>query len=352
MFSRPIRTLAVPACRGVDKRLRSAQRHCTPCFWDARHAEVQGRLAGVLLGIVLFFFMALAWGAEEASIAVVYPDIGEPYREIFAKIIEGIENNADTRVTSYPLRSDIDSDALKSSLRIQNTKVVIALGRQGMKFASTLDRSISVVGGAVLTVPDSEARGQSVISLAPDPALLFARLKAMLPTAKRVFVVYDPNFNGWLIKLARDAAHAQGLELVAYESHYLRGAVKRYQEIFSASDSRQDALWLPQDPTTVEEGSVLPLVLQESWNRNLTVFSSSFGHVQRGVLFSLYPDNEGLGKSLVGLARGILASGDKGKSGMLSLHDVQVAVNLRTAKHLGLELGLQQKSFDAVFPEQ
>ena len=101
----------------------------------------------------------------------------------------------------------------------------------------------------------------------------------------------------------------------------------------------------------MEEGSVLPLVLQESWNRSLAVFSSSFGHVRRGVLFSLYPDNVELGKSLAGLALGILASGNHGGRGMMPLRDVRIAVNLRTAQHLGLDLSRQQQSFDLVFPE-
>lgn len=314
------------------------------------HAE--GRLAAPLLGVVLLLFTALAWGAGEASIAVIYPNIGKPYQEIFEQIIEGVEYKASTPVARYPVRSDTDIGALKASLRRQNTRVVIALGRQGMKTAAALnDDGIRVVVGGVLTVPESEARVQPVISLSPDPALLFARLKALMPAAKRVFVVYDPGFNGWLMKLAKEAARIQGLELVAHEAQDLRSAVRLYQEIFSAADSRRDVLWLPQDSTTAEENSILPLVLQASWNQGIAVFSSNSAHVRRGVLFSLYPDNVALGKSLAGLAQGILTSGDYGWRGMMPLRDVQSAVNLRTARHLGLNPGRQQ-GFDTTFPEQ
>jgi len=301
------------------------------------------------LGVVLLFFTAMAWGAGEASIAVVYPNIGEPYREIFEEMIEGVENKVGAPVARYPVQSGTDIPALKSSLSRQNTRVVIALGRQGMKAAAALNE-VGVVVGGVLTVSESEARVLPGISLSPDPALLFARLKALMPAAKRVFVVYDPNINGWLMKLAKEAVRVQGMELVAYEATDLRSAVRLYQEIFSVADRHRDALWLPHDPTTVEERSVLPLVLQESWDHNLAVFSSSVGHVRRGALFSLYPDNVALGKSLAGLAQGILASGDYGKPGLMPLRDVLIAVNLRTAQHLGLNLG-QQQSFNMVFPE-
>ena len=312
--------------------------------------------SAVSLGIVLLFFTALAVtsparAAGEDRIAVIYPDIDEPYRGVFAKIIEGIEDKIGTRVANHPVRADTDIGVLKASLLRQNIKVVIALGRQGMKTATVLNNGLGVVVGGVLTAPEDEARRQTVVSLSPDPALLFARMKALMPAAKRVYVVYDPNFNGWLIKLAKEAAHAQGLELVVREAQDLRSAVRFYQEIFSAVDSKNDVLWLPQDSTTVEENSVLPLVLQASWNQGIVVFSSNSIHVRRGVLFSLYPDNVALGKSLAGLAQGILISSDYGGGGMMPLRDVQSAVNLRTAKHLRLKPARLQ-DFDTTFPEQ
>lgn len=347
-------SLTMPAFTGAGKRLRASQFHCSINFSPRRHtrrAAAQGRLTCVLLGVVLLFVTALAWGAEGTSLAVIYPDLGEPYREIFTKIIEGIESQAGAPAAKHPLRSDTDIDALKSNLHRQNARVVIALGRQGMKVAATLERNIGVVVGGVLTVPESEGRGQPVISLAPDPALLFARLKALMPATKRVFVVYDPNINTWLMKLAKEAARGQGLELVAFEAQDLRTAVKIYQDILSASDSRQDTLWLPQDSTTVEEGTVLPLVLQESWNRNLAVFSSNFGHVRRGALFSLYPNNVELGRHLAALAQAFLVSGEHEARGMIPLREVLIAINLRTAKHLSINPGRQQ-GFDVAFPEQ
>ena len=138
---------------------------------------------------------------------------------------------------------------------------------------------------------------------------------------------------------------------MAYKAQNLRKAVGYYRQIFSQADGRSDALWLPQDPTTVEDSSILPLVLQDSWNNNLAVFSSNFGYVQRGVLFSLYPDNAGLGKSLATLAQDMLTLGENGRHGLMPLRDVQSAVNSRTAKHLGIDTS-RLKNFDKLFPDQ
>lgn len=290
---------------------------------------------------------ALAAGA----LAVVYPDIGEPYRSIFAKIIEGIEDTAKIAVRNYPVPSNVDPADLNAQLKRNGTKVVIALGRQGLKASSGVDRDIPVVVGGVLTVPEGDNRNVSAISLTPDPALLFERLKNMLPNVKRVLVVYDPQNNDWLIKFAREAARAQGLELVTYEARDLATAARLYETAFAASDGRRDAFWLPQDATTVDETTILPIVLRESWNRNVPVFSSSFLHVKKGALFALYPNNVELGRALANSALSVM-SGQSRRRGTLPLREVHTAVNLRTASHIGLTIGYQQqRSFDFIFPE-
>jgi putative ABC transport system substrate-binding protein len=289
--------------------------------------------------------------ASTAALAVVYPDIGEPYRGIFARIIDGIEKGAKAPVRSYPIASDQDSAELNAQLKRSGTKVVIALGRQGLRATAGLDRDIQIVVGGVLSVPESETRSLMGVSLTPDPLLLFSRLKNLLPAIRRVIVVYNPQQNDWLIRLARDAAKMYGLELVAYEVRDLASAARMYENVFASSDGKRDAVWLPQDATSVDENTILPLVLKESWDRSVPVFSSSFLHVKKGALFALYPDNVELGRTLAISALAAI-SGETRRRGILPLREVQVAINLRTASHIGLVLGYQQqRSFDFIFPE-
>ncbi|MES2091606.1 MAG: ABC transporter substrate binding protein [Pseudomonadota bacterium] len=306
----------------------------------------------VLIGL-MWLVPALCAAADDPAraIAVVYPDIGEPYRGVFTAIIEGIEDRTKSRVTSFAVGPNANGQELSGELRRRDIRVVIALGRNGLKATSQLDRTVSVVAGGVLSVPEPEAQGLAVLSLAPDPALLFAKLKTFMPSAKRVIVVYDPYQNGWLIRLAREAAKAQGLELLALEANDLKSAMRQYQEALTTSDAKRDALWLPQDSTTVEDSAVLPLVLREAWNQNLALFSSSVAHVKRGALFALYPDNVELGRALAGWAIGLGSSGNTAALGVQALKDVLLAVNTRTANHLGINLDTKQQRFNMVFPE-
>lgn len=293
-----------------------------------------------------------AAGGNIGPIAVLYPDIGEPYRSVFSKIIEGIEDNTQTKVASYAVGANFNAQAISGELKRQDIRVVIALGRNGLRAASMLDKDIGVVAGGVVSVSDTEQRGNAILSLAPDPALLFSRMKAISPRTQRIFVVFDPRQNTWLIKLAKEAARTQGIELVAQEAGDIKSALNLYQGIFAMADAKRDALWLPQDSTTVDESLVLPLVLQESWNKSIPVFSSNVSHVKRGALFSLYPNNMELGRNLANSAIGV-ASGNPSVRGVQPLRDVLTAFNTRTASHLGLAPTIaQQQGFELLFPEQ
>lgn len=305
----------------------------------------------VLLAALAASAAPWAWGAEGMrSVAILYPDIGEPFRSVFTKIIEGVEDHAKGRMMSIAVGNNANLADIAADLRKNDIRVVIALGRNGLKAASGLDREIGVVAGGVISVPDGEARG-TVHSLAPDPALLFSQLKSLVPGARRVVVIHNPKQNAWLMRRARDAARAAGLDVLIHEADDLKAAIRFYQEVFASADPKRDVLWLPQDATTVDEAAVLPLVLQESWNRSVPVFSSSVAHVKRGALFSLYPNNLELGRSLARSAQQALAAGGQAQRVVLPLKETLTAVNVRTAGHLGIQLGTRQQSFDLVFPE-
>ena len=267
---------------------------------------------------------------------------------MFEAIVAGIEAAAPQRVRAWPLAPSPNLAELSATLKRSGAKIVVALGRQGLKAAAALDAPVGVVVGGVSSVPDGER--QFGVCLTPDPALLFARLKSLLPAVRRVIVVYNPQHNEWLIGGARTAAAALGLELVTHEARDLAAAARLYQASFAGADSRRDALWLPIDATTIDEATTIPLVLRESWNRAVPVFSSSLSHVNKGVLFSLYPNNADLGRTLGRLATSLLA-GETVPRGVTPLRDVHAALNLRTASHLGIALDTRlQRAFNYLYP--
>ncbi len=283
------------------------------------------------------------------AIAVVYPELGEPFKQVFANIIDGIEDKFGGTVANFAMSSNANPAQVADEIRKRDVQVVIGLGRGGMRVAVAMAGEMAVLVGCVMSVQESEAKAFPVHTLAPDPALLLARLKRLRPATRRVHLVFDPKLNAWLVRLARDAARAEGLELLAQEAADQAGALRAYAQLLAAADPGRDAVWLPQDPTTVDDNAVLPLVLREGWNRNIAVFSSHLAHVRRGALFSLYPDNRELGRSLAVSAQRLGAAPKSAVPGVLPLRQALAAINIRTAAHLGIDTAVQS-GFDLVYP--
>lgn len=309
-------------------------------------------LAQLLAWILALCVSTISTSADCATIAVLYPDVREPYYSVFSAILQGIESRTDHVVKRSALAEDFNPETLQAWLKRENVDAIIALGQRGLKAARSLQTRLPVVTGASLLTPQQvDGDGFYGISLAADPEQAFTRLKDLVPGVKRIFVVYTPDDNNWLMKLAERSARAHGLELYAYEAQDLRAAVHRYREILKDIKEDTDALWLPLDSTTVDDKVVLPLVLEAAWERRLIVFSSSPAHAQRGALFSLFPNNFALGQHLADTALQML-EGQRRKSGrVVPLTDLDLAVNLRTAAHLGLRFSAgQQRNFNLVFP--
>ncbi len=286
--------------------------------------------------------------APGQPLAILFPDLPQPFRKIFLEIIAGIESRAGTRVRAYPIAPGQDAQDLSAALKRNGTKVIVALGRQGLKAAASMEAPLGLLVSGVSSVPDAEK--QMGVCLTPDPALLFAQLKALLPATRRVLVVYNPHNNDWLIGVAREAARNAGIELGTLEARDLAAAARLYEAAFAAADGKRDAFWLPTDPTTVDETTILPIVLRDSWNRRVPIFSSSLMHINKGALFSLYPNNVELGRSLGDMANELLG-GSAPTRGVVPLRHVYAALNTRTASHFGIGITPRmQQSFHYLYP--
>lgn len=291
--------------------------------------------------------------AQTPSIAIVYPEVREPYRSVFLEIARGMEQQLGKPVGHYVLQENGNStDKLINDLKNDHIDVVVTFGRAGLAVAKSLSTALPVVIGATMIRPDEVPQGMTGISLTPAPEAMFDHLKRLVPDIKKVTVIYDPRQTAWEIQHAEQAAQERGLTLIARPTGSLRDSAYLFRQILLEIQNNAIALWLPRENAAMDEQSVLPEVLREAWEKNFVVFSSNLDHVRKGALFSLYPDNFGMGRSLANLALQQIETGGKLEPVKL-LQDLLVAVNLRTAEHLGLHFNSQtRRDFAMVFPAQ
>lgn len=315
-----------------------------------RTVDIAGWALRCFLGGVL---LALASPvlSDDRPLAVIYPEVREPYQSVFQEIIDGIDAQSARQVMSFVLSGEYEQKALERWLVSNNIGAMIALGRRGVSAAETVAKHIPVISGALLLTPDVNGLPGAGISLDVDPEMLFNQLKALAPGVQQVHIIYDPRASTWLIKLARIAARRHGLELSEYPAESLKQSAKLYRDVLGKADRRNSAIWIPVDAETVDETVILPLVLKESWERNILVFSSNPAHAKKGALFSFFPDNVALGRRLAAMADQSISEGSLFVPTILPLIDLRIAVNRRTADHLGIRITKEQlQKFDLVFP--
>lgn len=306
----------------------------------------------LLLPLLCGSFAVAPVRAETPSIAVLYPEVRDPYRAVFLEIIEGMEAELGRSVTEYVLQNEQGklADIIKD-MREDDIDVVVSLGRAGLEAAATLSATFPVVIGAVMIAPGQEIQGVTGISLAPDPDVLFEQLQRIVPDVKEITVVFDPKQTAWEIAHAQKVAKMRGFLLNALPANDIQHSSTLYRQVLVEIKDNSIALWLPRDGLAMAEQVLLPVVLKEAWEKNFVVFSSNLDHVRKGALFSLYPDNIGMGHSLAALALQQARADTTKTAGIKPLRDLLLAVNLRTAEHLGLQFsGQTRREFGLVFP--
>lgn len=301
----------------------------------------------VLLLAAPFSTAVVADTALLPRVAVVYPHVREPYRSVFRSISDGITSeSAGSRV--YEIPADEDSHAVLRRIDSQPFDAMILLGKRGLDLSAQMNVGKPRIVGAVFAQPQDVTSGVTVVSLAPAPRLLFAKLHELAPSVRRIHVIHGSDSNDWLIERARRDAAEAGYELHPQRMESLRDGANAYRELLRRMQSPQDALWLLQASPFLDESSVLQMVLRAAWDRNLVVFSSNPSHVPKGALFALFPDNVELGRYLAQQASRPEATQPR----LEPLNQLDTAINIRTADHLGLGLDARDTRFDMVFPSR
>ncbi len=300
--------------------------------------------------VVTLLFVSVQTMAADVAIGVLYPKVRAPYNQVFVSLTQGIERAESVRVHNLELDKGSSID-LGGWVEKHQPKGIIALGSRSVNKVkqAQLSSSLPVVVGGTFFGPSITESGMSGISMAPNPEYLFDHLLQLLPKVKTVHVVYHPAREGWLIELAKVAAKRRGMSLHAIAAEDVREHAIAYREILSDQKKHVDALWLPYSGRSLDK-VLMNMVLESAWKKDLAVFSSNMADVSKGVLFSLYSDNEAMGQRLQSLL--VEHHLQEKKSATFMLSDALFsAINTRTAVHLGIHISKEeQQKYQLRFP--
>jgi ABC-type uncharacterized transport system substrate-binding protein len=194
-----------------------------------------------------------------------------------------------------------------------NVALVVAVGTEAAQWAiqhttGTVVFCMAANARQNLLAPLSESDQKRVsgVSLLVPVRTQFERIKALLPDAKRIGVLYDPRHSSQQLVEARAAANELGLTLMPVEVH-------NEAELPAATRSlagRIDLLWATVDATVYNSRSA-QFVLAEMLKRKVPVMGFSENMAKAGAMFAVAVDYADLGRQTARLLHAIVTAGQR-----------------------------------------
>jgi putative ABC transport system substrate-binding protein len=264
-----------------------------------------------------------AAGANSADVVVVQ-SIARPVHE---KILSGINSV----MKEKPVIANVDQ--VRTNFR-SKPKLFIAIGPDALNAVKNL--GVPVVLSMVMNPHSMGLEGKQVtgIDLFISIEAQLDELRAVLPKATRVGVIYAPHSTGYIVELAKEAAKKEGFTIVGR-------AVRSADEAIVAMDGLTgvDVFWMLPDTTVITQETVKHLLLL-SLERKIPVYALSEKYVKNGALMALGIDPTLLGRQIGEMANRVLSGENASSIPFEPIKSGNLYINTSIARYLKLHIPL------------
>ena len=298
-------------------------------------------LQAMLVCVVVVTELVPAFSLGPTTVAVVLSRDIAPYREALRGFQAALESaRVPVRIVEYNVESaGLDPAGFIDRIRSRRPALILTLGSSATSLVSESVRDTPVVFSLVL--PSSPAESiEALRSAHPNVAgasmqipvhTQFSKIREILPSAKRVGVLYDPK-NSWQeVEAAQKVAAGMGLELVALPVTSEEGIVQRMDEVAG----RVDILWSVAD-STVFSPQGLKHILLSTLRGRIPFVGLSPAFVKAGALLALSCRYEDVGRQSGEIAARILAGDDPARILTAVPREVSLSVNMNTARQIAV----------------
>ncbi len=254
-----------------------------------------------------------------------------PYREA----VKGFSDAVDARVIEYVITGDKDNLVIVVSMS-RKADLVFTLGTDALRLVKDKLRDVPVVYTFVLnpdTVIGSGRPNFIGIDMNIPPEEHFSALLQVVPSVKRIGVIYDPSRNQAAIDEAGAAAGKLGVNLIPRKVNTGADAINAINQL----EGMVDALWMFPDTTAITTESVEYMLLF-SFKSRIPLIGISEKYVKNGALFAITFDNEDMGRQAGEIATKILMGEDAGAIPLFKPRKLRLSINLKTAEKIGLKI--------------
>lgn len=302
-----------------------------------------------MVNIAVCFFVLVAFlssptvSRARELIAVIKTRAAEPYDLAFKGLRRTLkEKGIDAQIEEFLLAEDGQGkDAQLAELRKKNPQLVVTLGSAATERASKAIKDIPVLFCMALNpmasgfIRSMNASGNNLTGASLDipPQVQFESIRSVVPGAKRIGVIYNPQITEIVVQQARKAAKEMGLELFAVPVT----SSDKVPDALRTLENNVDALWSVADSTTFTSASMEFIFLHTLRNK-IPFMGLSPAFVKAGALMALAIDYQEVGAQCGGLATRILSGETPGSLPITTPQKVVLHVNLKTAETIGLKI--------------
>ena len=285
----------------------------------------------MLRKIYIFFLMFVGCcgsAAADHRILVFQSFSVAPYDEALA----GFKSVCDAEITTVVL-SDQGKISPSQIIRANKPDLILAIGMNALTTIKDIE-DIPIIYMMVLN-PQAITFGEkniSGISMTLSPEKQLATLREVLPAAKRVGMLYNPDRNGNFLKRAVKAATNTGITLVTEKIQSPKEVPSALQNMWN----KMDVFWMIPD-ITVYSPETIEFVLLFLLENHMPIVSFSEKYVELGALISIGIDPFDIGNQAGEMAKTIFSNNRKNNNTQrIDARKAVVLINLKIAKKLGI----------------
>ena len=283
------------------------------------------------------FFLASWCGLAAAGqeIAVVQSAEFQQY----AQAIQGFARVCDASLQKMVITESGGRDILRK-IKLNRPDMILAIGGDALSLVKSI-KTIPIVYVMVLD-PQSTLSGQENITgviwtIPPDRQL--RALRQILPHAKTVGLLYDPDRTGYLVEEAQKAAREMGITLMAKEVHSSEDVIPLAMEM----RGEIDAFWMLPDVTVLTRETEEFLVLY-SMKYRIPLLAFAERYLDRGAFLSTGTDVFDMGAQAGEMANKILLGQQARDIRQEHARQFVVSTNVMIAGKLGIHVNMAMTS--------
>ncbi|MFH1148119.1 MAG: ABC transporter substrate-binding protein [Pseudomonadota bacterium] len=280
------------------------------------------------------FLLCVVCKASAADVAIVGNSNTPPCNEA----IKGFIDRTNARITQYDLDKEDNRQRIIADIKAKRPHLIFALGTDAATFVSGHVKDIPIVFALVSRPEKYGLTGGNItgVSLNISSRTQFEVLKEVLPRARRIGVIHNPEESAYSVKKAAGEAHSLGLQLIQVPVE----SEKEIPQALRAIKDQIDVLWMTTDQAVMIRHSIEHIIMFTIKN-NIPLMAFSPRFVEGGALCALASDYRDIGCQAAGLAGQILSGKRPDELPVVSPRKTKLILNLKTAKLLGLNLSLR-----------